>query len=174
MNKYKEIFDSIFMGGIIGGFVTFILNLITISYWQRDGFDFLEIALMTIMAGLFLFISTLSSNIYFLNNGIRNALKADSSVIKRTYQVLLSLIIAMLVFLMLDAIFFITDDSIAQDYAYMLKEMAENNGDTLPGFNDYASLPFGIQNAILTFIIGLLGSLISLAFVKKDGQLLKK
>lgn len=88
MNKYKEIFDSIFMGGIIGGFVTFILNLITISYWQRDGFDFLEIALMTIMAGLFLFISTLSSNIYFLNNGIRNALKADSSVIKRTYQVL--------------------------------------------------------------------------------------
>lgn len=52
--------------------------------------------------------------------------------------------------------------------------MAENNGDTLPGFDDYASLPFGIQNAILTFIIGLLGSLISLAFVKKDGQLLKK
>tara|TARA_B100001059_G_C17722285_1_gene521405 strand:- start:315 stop:839 length:525 start_codon:yes stop_codon:yes gene_type:complete len=174
MNKYKEIFDSIFRGGIIGGFATFILNLITISYWQRDGFDFLEIALMTIMAGLFLFISTLSSNIYFLNNGIRNALKADSSVIKRTYQVLLSLIIAMLVFLMLDAIFFITDDSIAQDYAYMLKEMTENNGDTLPGFDDYASLPFGIQNAILTFIIGLLGSLISLAFVKKDGQLLKK
>ena len=174
MNKYKEIFDSIFRGGIIGGFATFILNLITISYWQRDGFDFLEIALMTIMAGIFLFISTLSSNIYFLNNGIRNALKADSSVIKRTYQVLLSLIIAMLVFLMLDAIFFITDDSIAQDYAYMLKEMTENNGDTLPGFDDYASLPFGIQNAILTFIIGLLGSLISLAFVKKDGQLLKK
>jgi len=174
MNKYKEIFDSIFRGGIIGGFATFILNLITISYWQRDGFDFLEIALMTIMAGLFLFISTLSSNIYFLNNGIRNALKADSSVIKRIYQVLLSLIIAMLVFLMLDAIFFITDDSIAQDYAYMLKEMAENNGDTLPGFDDYASLPFGIQNVILTFIIGLLGSLISLAFVKKDGQLLKK
>ena len=60
MNKYKEIFDSIFMGGIIGGFATFILNLITISFWQRDGFDFLEIALMTIMAGLFLFISTLN------------------------------------------------------------------------------------------------------------------
>ena len=37
MNKYKEIFDSIFRGGIIGGFATFILNLITISYWQRDG-----------------------------------------------------------------------------------------------------------------------------------------
>ncbi len=173
MNKYKEIYESIFTAGIICGFATFVLNFITISYWQRDGFDFLEIALMTIMAGLFLFISILPSNTYFLNKGIRNAIKADSFVIKRIYQVLLSLIIAMIVFLILDAIFFIIDDSISQDYANMLKEMAERNGDTLPGFDDFASLPFGIQNAILTFIIGLLGSLVSLAFVKKDGELFK-
>lgn len=85
-----------------------------------------------------------------MNKGIRNAIKADSSVIKRIYQVLLSLIIAMIVFLILDVIFFIIDDSISQDYANMLKEMAEKNGDTLPGFDDFASLPFGIQNAILT------------------------
>jgi len=58
MNKYKEIFEAIFRAGVICGFATFVLNFITISYWQRDGFDFLEIALMTIMAGLFLFIST--------------------------------------------------------------------------------------------------------------------
>jgi len=173
MNKYKEIFEAIFRAGVICGFATFVLNFITISYWQRDGFDFLEIALMTIMAGLFLFISTLPTNISFLNKGIRDAIKADTPMIKRIYQVLLSLVIAMITFLILDAIFFIIDDSISQDYANMLKEMAERNGDTLPGFDDFASLPFGIQNAIFTFTIGFLGSLVSLAFVKKDGELFK-
>lgn len=56
MNKYKKILESILMAGMVCGFTTFVLNFITVSYWQRDGFDFLEIALMTIVAGLFLFI----------------------------------------------------------------------------------------------------------------------
>lgn len=173
MNKYKEILDTVFLSGATCGISTFALNLITILYWQRDGFDFLEIALMTIIAGVFLFISVLMSNIYFLNKGIRNAIKTDSSIIKRIYQVLLSLIIATIIFIILDAAFFIIDDSISQDYASMLKEMAERNGDTLAGFDDFASLPSGIQNAISTFIIGFLGSLVSLIFVKKDGKLFK-
>ena len=171
MKKYKEVLEAVFLSGLVCGFSTFALNFMTVSYWKSDGFDFLEIAFITIIAGLYMFISILPSNIYFLNKGIKDAIESESMLINRTIQVLLSLVVAMLIFLLLDLLLFTLDDSIPQTYANMLKEMAESNGDDLPGFEGFAKLPLGIQNAILTFTIGLIGALVSLIFIKKDGIL---
>jgi|GEM_PF-1957161 len=171
--KYQESLEEVFANGALTGLVTFVMSCLTILYWKRDGFDFLEISFMSIIAGIYLFIIIIPMNIIFLNRGIRYGLKNDLPILKRVYQVLLSLIIGMAVFLLLDSIYFLVDNSISKDFAQSLKEMSEANGRQLAGIEEFASLPFGVQNGILTFVLGLLGSFISLAFIKRDGQLIK-
>ncbi|MDO4229876.1 MAG: hypothetical protein Q4C98_08680 [Capnocytophaga sp.] len=73
----------------------------------------------------------------------------------------------------METIFFVIDGSISRDYANMLENMAEKNGDTLLGIEEFRNIPFGFQNAILTFAIGLIAAFFSLVFIKKDGKFFK-
>ncbi|RTY94831.1 hypothetical protein EKM05_05825 [Flavobacterium sp. GSP27] len=165
--------ENILLAGILVGVFTSALTIITLLYWQRDGLDLLEISFMSILAGFFLFMCIIPINIIMLNKNIKEVLKNKEKSSKRIYQILLSFLIGFIIFLIIDYVYFLFDSSIPAKFAESLRKMAEKNGDSVLGMDDFANLPFGVQNGILTFIFGLIGAFISLPFIKKDGILYK-
>lgn len=163
----KNNYEYIIINGVIVGFLTFLLNLLTLVYWHRDGFDLIEVSLMPILAGFYLFIVSLVFNGTFLNNGIKKCLLINIKPLKRIYQVLISLLISLLIFILFDSILFTVNNDISVDYAISLKEMAEAYGESSLDISQFMNLPFSIQNLMVTFIIGLISSFISLIFIKK-------
>lgn len=162
---------NILLTGILVGVLTSALTIITLLYWQRDGLDLLEISFMSILAGLFLLICIIPINIIMLNKNIKEVLINKEKSSKRIYQILISFLIGFIIFLIIDYVYFLLDSSIPAKFAESLRKIAEKNGDSIQGMDDFANLPFGLQNGILTFIFGLIGTFISLPFIKKDGIL---
>jgi hypothetical protein len=73
----------------------------------------------------------------------------------------------------IDFIFFFgIDDSLSYEYASELELIMKNSGMDTKGIKDFYRLPFFIQNIGANIAGLLLGSLISLFFIKKDGYLL--
>ena len=165
--------EYILTNSLVIGFLVFIISYTTIFLWHINGFDTMELSLMSIISGIYFFIIVIVSNIFYLNKGIKNCNLNSIKYMKRIYQVLLTLIISYLTYLILDYVFFLIDDSMSRDFAIGLKNFAESNNKNLDGIDEFVNLSFGIQNSIVTFVFGLLGSLISLIFITKSGDLFK-
>lgn len=165
--------DTIIQLSAFIGIITFTLSYATASYWQKDGFSLVEVSLLTILTGFYFFITIIVGNAVGLNKYIRSIINEGCKAVKRRYLVLLVLLFSFMFYLLFDTIIFFVDKSISIDYANALMELATANNDSLQGIDDFAKIPFAIQNGIATFIFALIGALASILFLKKDGQLLQ-
>lgn len=165
--------EELILVSFVTGLTVFILSIATVILWKRDGFDLLETSLMSMLSGIYFLVITIIANIISLNKYIRSSIKNNMAPIKRFFQVLIVLGVSFLIFLIFDTVFFLIDNSISKDYANALVELAEKSGSSLDTntLENFAKLPFALQNGIVTFILAFIGSMISLLFVKKDGIL---
>lgn len=155
------------------GITTFILSYATASFWQRDGFSLMEISLLSLLAGFYFFVAIIVGNAIGLNKYMRSVISEGQKTIKRGYLVLLVLFFSFLFYLLSDTLIFFIDKSISADYGNALIKLAAANNKSLDGVEAFVKIPFGLQNAIATFICALLGALASILFIKKDGQVLQ-
>ncbi len=167
----KDKIGPVIETGLMVGLGTFILSYATLIFWNRNGFDWLEISLMTMLAGLYFFIVIIPANVFMLNRYTRSMLENGEQPIGRFYQVLIVVAVAIGMYLTIDSLMFLVDDTIPVAFGEALKQMAVDNGRTIAGMDEFATLPFGVQNGILTLLFGLVGALISLPFLKKNGHL---
>lgn len=173
-NKVRRIEHLLGISLIVGSIV-FILSLITILRWQDEGFDLLEVSFMSIISGVYFMIVIIVVNIIGLNMYIRDTIKSGHQPILRILQILLIFVLSFVIYLLLDSVFFIFDSSISKEYAESLIELSQKNGGKLEesSLSDFANLPFSLQNGIITSVFALIGSFISLPFIKRDGILIK-
>ncbi|MBA3986231.1 MAG: hypothetical protein H0X63_06600 [Flavobacteriales bacterium] len=171
LNINKQHFKLLELSMINSLIITFLL-FFTVSYWQKDGLSLFEISFMAIIGGIYFFIVTLFTSIIGLNSYIRSCLVRDIIPLRRIIQISIFFFLSFLIFIVLDTLLFLIDDSISIDYAKSLAEIAKANNQEMEGLEDFKNFPFSIQNGITTLIFGFLGSLLSLAFLRKNGQLL--
>lgn len=174
INKIKRIEHLLALSLIVGSAV-FMLSLITTLRWQNEGFDLLEVSFMSIISGVYFMIIIIIANVIGLNMYIRDAIKSGHQPILKILQILLIFVSSFVIYILLDSAFFIFDGSISKEYAESLLELSQKNGGTLEesSLSDFANLPFSLQNGIITSVFALIGSFISLPFIKKDGILIK-
>lgn len=173
MKKLIKKSEELLLLGLTAGIIVFLLSVITVLYWRRDGIDLLEVSFMSILSGLYFFIVIIVSNIIGLNRYIRLMLEDGHIPFKKITQIFIVLLSSFVVYAAFDSIYFLVDKSISADYAEALMNLANRSGDSLNKrtLEDFARLPFALQNGIVTFTFAVVGSLISLAFIKKDGVL---
>ena len=162
----KNVEDTVITGLLIG-IVTSTLTFGTLLYWNRDGFDIIEASFTPIFLGFIFFISIITLNIIKLNKSMRQCLRNNIHTIKRIYQILLTFIIGLVVFVIIDIIFYFIDNSISIDFANALKRVAEISGTSPDSIEITKHLPFSLQTISITFPAGLVGSFISLPFIRK-------
>lgn len=173
-NNFLKSLENVIVGGVSAGLITFIFTYVLVFYWHYDGFNLIEISTCSIIGGLVFMLSIFINNIYFINKYFRVVLAKELIIINRFYLVLISLSIGLVSFLFIDYVFFMIDDSIPSDYAYGLIDIAKKNNSDVSNMADFAKMSFGIQNSIITFLFGLLSSIFSLLFIKKNGRPFKK
>ena len=159
--------------GVVAGLLVFLLVFINTLTWQTDGFSMIEGSLLSLIGAFYIFITLLVVEIWGINKYIRECIAEQNQFLKKWYSVGITLIVCFLTFVLLDSLLFLIDDSVSKDYAATLQKFIKESGGNTAGIKQIASLPFALQNGIATFISGFLASLLSLIFIKKDGQLIK-
>jgi hypothetical protein len=173
MKKLINKTEELLLLGLTVGIIVFLLSVITVLYWQRDGIDLIEVSFMSIISGLYFFLVIIIANIIGLNKYIRTMIGDGRTPFKRIIQIFIILLTSFMVYAAFDSVYFLIDKSISAEYAEALLNLANKSGDSLNKrtLEDFAKLPFALQNGIVTFIFAGISSVISLAFIKKDGVL---
>jgi hypothetical protein len=159
MSKLKKWIKAIEIG-IYTGAATFFFTLFSVMYWHRDGFDEIELILVSIIAGLFFFFFTLLFNYIVLKP---NLIKKKKASLKRRYLLLAIPLIAFAVYFIMDYFLFLVDESIPSDYLSFLNSLSTDTNDKLTEV-----YPLAFLNSVVTLFFGFLGSLFSLSFIKKQ------
>ncbi|WP_421889863.1 hypothetical protein [Marinoscillum sp.] len=169
LNQYADLFKA----GLVNGLLSFIFIISTLLYWKSDGFSVLEISFMAILGGFFYFFTCLSVSVWLINDHIKNARSSQEKPGNKWVAILLILIVGFVVLLLLDLIYYQIDNSISLEFAEALKALMQQNNQSINGIDEFAKLPFLMQNGIVTFGGGLMGGLLAVPFIKKDGVLFK-
>ncbi len=174
MNKKNNlIFSSHIQASIIIALTTFILTYITLYQWQKDGFSIMEISIMSILTAIFVFFIIIAINIWQVNIYRKKSLEESISPIKKIWSVIIITILSFALLSLFDSLlFYFIDKSIPKSYAEGLEDLLKSSGQPTESLSEFSEMPFMLQNGIVIFIAALIGSMISLIFIKKDGQLL--
>lgn len=162
MSKFKKWNPTVEIG-LFSGSATFFSTLLLVMYWHRDGFDELELILMSIIAGVFLFFFTLLFNYVLLKPSLIKKREKNEPIPKRRYLLLIILIVSLISYLVMDYFLFLVNKSISVDYLSFLNSLDENTDNHLKDV-----YPFAFLNSIVTLIFGFLSALFSLSFMKKN------
>lgn len=146
--------------GVLIGIATALLTFCTTFYWQQQGFNDATIILLSIIGGVYLFISTLLIHYFYTNYILK---KENFKNFKRRYSIPLILIISMLTYLLVDSLIFLFDNSLSQEFQELLNAMTRDENSML---NEL--YPFGILNSVVTLLFGLFSSFLSLFIIKKN------
>lgn len=168
----KKIMPLIELGIIIGSF-TFILTVLTTTFWQSEGISVGETIMLPFVGGFYLFLVTLIVNIIGVNKIRRLNNKNKELPFKKFFQVLIILLFSVLIYSLIDSIYFLFDDSLSKDYASSLEGLIKSTGDKTDDFKDFEKLPFSIQNVFSIIFSSILAGLLSLPFIKIDGEFFK-
>ena len=159
--------------GILIGVITFILTFLTTTLWQNDGISMGETILLPLIGGFYLFLSIIIFNIIGINKVRKLIIKNGGQPMKRIYEVLIVILISIMIYTLLDSICFIFDDSLSNDYASSLEALLKSTGEKTDDIKDFEKLPFSIQNIFSSIFSAIISGLISLPFIKKDGEIFK-
>ncbi|AZQ64774.1 hypothetical protein EI427_21350 [Flammeovirga pectinis] len=170
IKQFKKSIEDSVMKGIFSGLFTFSISFSFIEYLRADGFSIIEASFLPILPGIITFICILFFNTFLLNRS--NKFLENKNTLKPYLSILIVLFFNIIIYLTIDIIMFNFDDSLPKDFAASLLKIAENNNESLDGIIEFSELPFSIQNLIATFIFAFIASVISLFFVKKNGNLI--
>jgi hypothetical protein len=164
-NKYYELIKK----SAILGFVLFFCNYLILSLWQdENGFTLIELSFIPIITGFLYFFLVIIFNAYFTNKFVKNNLDFK---FKKWILLVIILSVSFISFVIFDSLMFLFDNSISHDYAEGLKNILERDNQDTSSIKDFYYLPNSIQNGIVTLLLGVISSLFSLLFVKKNGKL---
>lgn len=154
--------------------VLFTSTYITIYQWQADGFDLIEASFLSILTGAYFVILLLIVSAFGINWTIRLSLRDGATPWSRlTYSAAL-VFISLAIFFVVDSVyFFLVDNSISADYGQALADLSRQQHKQLPGMDEFKNMPFSLQNGMVTAIFGVIGSLLSLVVIRKDGELFR-
>ena len=159
--------------GILIGLFTFLLTLLTTTIWQNNGISMGELIMLPLIGGFYLFLTTIVINIIGINKIRRLEIKNNVLPIKKIYQVLIIIVVSILIYTILDSIYFLFDSSLSKDYASSLDALLKSTGETTEEVKDFENIPFSIQNIFSSITSAIITGLISLPFIKSDGELFK-
>lgn len=159
--------------GMLIGVITFTLTLLTTTLWQNDGISMGEGIMLPFIGGLYLFLSIIIINIVGINKVRKVAIKNNEQPIKKLYQVLIIVVITVFTYTLFDSIYFLFDNSLSRDYAKSLEALLQSTGEKTDDIKDFDKLPFSVQNIFSSIFSAILTGLISLPFIKKDGEIFK-
>ncbi|MFC0320745.1 hypothetical protein [Olivibacter oleidegradans] len=165
MNKLniKENLESLSIVGIIAGITCFILTYATAYYWLRDGFDPFETTCLALITAVYFLFSVFIFNSWLLSRYNRQMTEDGIKKFTSFYQVCLTAIFGFITFLIMDAtIYYLVDDTIPKEFTNSLIELVDKTGGDTSELIEFAELTFGLQNGILTFILGIIGGISSL------------
>jgi hypothetical protein len=165
---------NISFAGIIVGSLLFLLTYTTCLLLQSDGYSISEMILLTLLPGVYFALLVIPFYVYHLNKYIKETIKAKATPQNRFIQILLVFIVSVLVYFILDFIVYLLDNSISYDFAKALSNIPSQNKLSQDDIAEFAKEPFATQTGIVTTILGAMGALFSLIFIKKDGNLINK
>jgi hypothetical protein len=174
MNKKNNLlFSSHIQAALIIALTTFILSYVILYQWQKDGFSIMEISVMALLTAIIIFFIIIAVNIWHVNNYRKKSIVKGINPIKKVWSVIIIAIASFTLLSLFDSLlFYFVDKSIPQSYAEGLGDLLKSSGQSTESLNEFNEMPFMLQNGIVIFIAAIIGSLISLIFIKKDGQLL--
>ena len=166
--------NSIYISFFIA-FFTSVFSYIIASYLQIDGFSLIETSIISILPGIIYFIFYSFLNLFYTNKILFN-LKLSNINISKSYLIFSVFLISMLIYFLIDFLFYKIDSSISYDYAMSLKNFLNNNNNvpdpkSLNAIDDFSKMPFSQQNAIATLTFGLISLILSFFYVKKSGRI---
>jgi hypothetical protein len=170
--KIKKLIP-LFELAVIIGIITFFLTLLTTTLWQNNGISMVEILMLPLVGGFYLFLTTLIVNIICINKVRELVVKNKEQHTKKFFQVLIVISISILIYTMLDSIYFLFDNSLSIDYTRSLVSLFQSSNEKYNDMINFEKLPFSIQNLFSNLFSVILAGLISLLFIKKDGEIFK-
>ncbi|HYG00882.1 MAG TPA: hypothetical protein VD927_00495 [Chryseosolibacter sp.] len=148
------------------------MTYITVYQWQSDGFDLIEASLLSILSGGYLVIILLITAAVGINWSIRATIREEVKPWHRGIQALILAAMSVVMFIILDSLFFfLVDNSVSADYGQALADLSAQQQKQLPGMEDFKNMPFALQNGIVTTVLALIGALMSMVVIRKDGEL---
>ncbi|MDR2204890.1 MAG: hypothetical protein LBE36_01855 [Flavobacteriaceae bacterium] len=173
MKKAEHTFFQHLVPSFVIAGISLLLMYTIVYFWKRDGFDNIEISLLSIIAFIILLPTTIICDAFFINKYRALTISIPEKPIKKIFSVFIVFFLVLFIMSAIDFIFFFgIDDSLSYEYASELELIMKNSGMDTKGIKDFYRLPFFIQNIGANIAGLLLGSLISLFFIKKDGYLL--
>lgn len=172
IQKIKREMPLIEIGFLIG-VVTFLFTLLTTTLWQNDGISMGETIMLPLIGGFYLFLSIIIVNIIGINKVRKIIVKNGEQPIKKLYQVLIVLFFSIFAYTLFDSIYFLFDNSLSKDYASSLEALLQSSGEKTDDIKDFEKLPFSVQNIFSSIFSAIVAGLISLPFIKTDGEIFK-
>lgn len=159
--------------GVLIGILTFLLTVLTTTFWQNNGISLGELVMLPLIGGFYLFITTMFINVIGLNKIRRLDVKNNAIPIKKIYQVLIIIGVSVFVYTSLDSIYFLFDSSLSEEYASSLETFLNSSEESTDDIKDFEKIPFSMQNVFSSITSAIITGLISLPFIKSDGEIFK-
>jgi hypothetical protein len=163
--------SNILFNGICLGLLVFIFTSVTCYYLIDDGINLIDLTLITIIPGLYYLFLTIVVNTIVLNKYIRESIASGEKPLKKVLQIILVFVVSYAAYIFFDSIHFMIDDSIPVRFAKALSHISNLSEEQMLAYGKH---PFFIQTIFVTIFMGILGSFISLLFIKKDGNIIGK
>jgi hypothetical protein len=168
--KIKKLIP-LFELSILIGLITFFLTLLTTTIWQNNGISMGEILMLPFVGGFFLFLSILIINIIGINKVRKLVIINKEQPINKFSQVLIVISMSIFIYTILDLVYFLFDNSLSKDYTSSLVYLLQSSGEESVDMKNFEKLPFSIQNLFSNLFSAIFAGLISLLFIKKDGEI---
>jgi hypothetical protein len=159
-SKLKKIIAFAEPSIAVGLSVFFIIFLITFLL-QMNGLSLLEVFILPFISGIILFFGLFIANFIVIKR-----IKADinfSLTENKFIHVLLIFFFTLIIYILLDSILYLIDDSLSKEYASAIYKFSDPGDiETQEGLEN---LPFSIQNLIVTIFFGLFSMICTLPFI---------
>ena len=162
MKKYEPVFIS----GILAGVLTFLTTFLITFYWQKDGLSEIETLLLVVL-GSFLYLIILIPFTIISGRQFISSKHLNKEKTKRRYVLYIMLITSLLVYVLLDTLFFLFDDSLSQAYIEYLNQL-DTDQKTAEPIEDI--LPIGLLNIFQMTVSGMIAMFISLLCIQKKNN----
>lgn len=159
-SKLKKIIAFAEPSLVVGLIIFFIIFLITFLL-QMNGLSLLEVFILPFISGIILFFGLFFANFIVIKRMKKN--KNFNLTKNKFIHVLLIFFFTLIMYILLDSILYLIDDSLSKEYASAINKFSDP-GD-IEAQEGLKNLPFSIQNLIVTIFFGLFSVICTLPFI---------
>ncbi len=163
---------SMFISGLLLAFLLLFFTYITCCTLQDDGFNVMEMTILTFLPGLYFFLLALVIFPISVNKLTRDFIALNKKRLNRFIALLFGLCTAIFFYFLFDHFLFYFDNSISYDFAKALSKIPSQGNLSRADLIAFGNEPFCMQTGIITVFLGTIGASFSLLLMKKDGILI--